>query len=81
MLVDEGQDFNGAMLSALSYANRVVMVADCNQQLYAFRGAMGLLERIPGPELPLSISFRFGEEVAEVANETWHVSETAPGLP
>lgn len=68
VLVDEGQDWNGAMLSALSYAQRVVMVGDSNQQLYSFRGAMGLLERIPAPELLLSTSFRFGQELAVVAN-------------
>lgn len=68
VLLDESQDANGVILSALAYAQRVVMVGDANQQIYSFRGAMGLLEKIPGPSLPLSMSFRFGPELAEVAN-------------
>lgn len=68
VLLDESQDANGVFLSALAYAQRVVMVGDANQQIYPFRGAMGLLEKIPGPSLPLSMSFRFGPELASVAN-------------
>lgn len=68
VLLDEAQDSSGVMLSALSFAQRVVMVGDLNQQLYAFKGAMGLLEKVPGPTLPLSTSFRFGPELAAFAN-------------
>ncbi|MGY3056262.1 hypothetical protein ACVWZD_000506, partial [Streptomyces sp. TE3672] len=50
-------------------AAQVVIVGDPNQAIYAFRGAENALEDWPADiELPLNKSWRFGPEVADIAN-------------
>ena len=44
-----------------------VVVGDSYQQIYSWRGAENALERLPGKELYLTGSFRFGDEIADQA--------------
>lgn len=70
LFLDEAQDANACLVGIVerqSHMQRVV-VGDSSQQLYAWRGAMDALKTLPGRELPLSQSFRFGEPIADEAN-------------
>ncbi|HAK1936002.1 TPA: ATP-dependent helicase [Salmonella enterica] len=72
LLFDEAQDANPVTSAiVLNQVCRVVLVGDTHQQIYRFRGADNamqapLLEK--ADRLWLTHSFRFGPEVAEVAN-------------
>jgi hypothetical protein len=73
VLFDEAQDANGVMLAALEHAaeqgQQVVFVGDTQQQIYEWRGAVNALAQVPdATRCFLTQSFRFGPEVAEVAN-------------
>lgn len=68
VFLDEAQDAAGVTLSCLAYAKRACYVGDAAQQIYAFRGAQDVMLKVPGRTYPLSLSFRFGEEIAEAAN-------------
>jgi hypothetical protein len=72
IMVDEAQDTNPCDLHV--YKNQdtqLIVIGDTQQQLYEWRGAVDALsdETLPGGLwLPLSQSFRFGPEIAAVAN-------------
>ncbi|EBS4058347.1 ATP-dependent helicase [Salmonella enterica subsp. enterica serovar Newport] len=72
VLFDEAQDANPVTSAiVLGQACRVVLVGDPHQQIYRFRGAdnaMDAPELAHADRLWLTHSFRFGPEVAEVAN-------------
>lgn len=68
VLLDEAQDANPVIAHAIENARHVVYVGDEHQQIYSFRGAINAMQRMPGIELPLTQSFRWGPDVAEVAN-------------
>ncbi|HAS9354813.1 TPA: ATP-dependent helicase [Salmonella enterica subsp. enterica serovar Veneziana] len=72
LLFDEAQDANPVTSAiVLNQVCRVVLVGDPHQQIYRFRGADNAMQ---APQLEkadrlwLTHSFRFGPEVAEVAN-------------
>ncbi|EAV2671143.1 ATP-dependent helicase [Salmonella enterica] len=72
VLFDEAQDANPVTSAIiLEQPCRVVLVGDTHQQIYRFRGADNALQ---APQLEcadrlwLTHSFRFGPEIAEVAN-------------
>lgn len=71
ILVDEAQDCNPVVLSILSRQKaKLVMVGDPHQSIYGFRGAVNAFQNLtPCVTLYLTTSFRFGENVAEIANE------------
>ena len=71
ILVDEAQDTSGVMLSVVErQPARKVFVGDTFQQIYGFRHAVNSLDRLAAPALPLSQTFRFGDELAKhVANQ------------
>jgi len=48
---------------------QVVYVGDRNQAINGWNGAIDAMEHAPGERLQLTMSFRFGPAVAEVANE------------
>lgn len=65
VLGDEVQDFNSmqAQLVSMMQADRYVLVGDCHQSIYGFRGAMNdsmdyLRQQFDCVQLPLSISYR-----------------------
>jgi len=69
ILMDEAQDAN-PVTSAMIMAQRgnKVFVGDKNQSIYAFRGAGNAMEKIDAREYLLTSSFRFGQDIADVAN-------------
>ena len=70
IMLDECQDTNAAVIYALSKQNvKTVYVGDRYQQIYGFRGAYNAMDKIHVErETALTTSFRFGDEIAEVAN-------------
>jgi superfamily I DNA/RNA helicase len=80
VFVDEAQDLNPVVVGVLrDQARQLVSVGDSHQQIYAWRGAVDALEQLPGETLRLSQSFRFGGQIAEVANELLlAMGETCP---
>ncbi|WP_019025491.1 MULTISPECIES: AAA family ATPase [unclassified Thioalkalivibrio] len=70
ILLDEGQDANGSMLSIIDSQRSVrkIFVGDRHQQIYAYRGALNALDRLEGfDEYALTQSFRYGETTASLA--------------
>lgn len=66
--VDEAQDSNDVFLEILKKGGtRTFLVGDPYQQLYSWRGSVDIMSRVPGRKMTLSKSFRFGEDIAEVA--------------
>ncbi|MHA6761811.1 UvrD-helicase domain-containing protein [Streptacidiphilus sp. PAMC 29251] len=70
VMLDEAQDANPALTGFMLDQHHVqrIAVGDSCQQLYAWRGAEDALGVLPGSELTLSQSFRFGNAIAEEAN-------------
>lgn len=68
VMVDEAQDINPVQRSILTKTGLpLVAVGDPYQQIYSWRGAENALAKLPGKELYLTQSFRFGEKIAAVA--------------
>jgi UvrD/REP helicase N-terminal domain len=70
ILLDEAQDTNEAVLSVLrKQQTQLTLVGDRHQQIYEWRGAVNAMKMIEtAAESSLTQSFRFGPEIAEVAN-------------
>lgn len=70
VIVDEAQDLNPVQIQLLRGAGTsIVAVGDTAQAIYAWRGAVSALERLPGGVATLSNSFRFGPDIATLANK------------
>ena len=70
ILFDEAQDADPIMLNVLSKQRaQVIYVGDRHQQIYAFRGAVNAMQSLDIAETRLSQSFRFGENIADLANK------------
>ncbi len=68
---DEGQDASPAMIDLFLKQSAVkVMTGDVHQQIYSWRYAVNALENIEFDTLPLSTSFRFNTDIANLASET-----------
>lgn len=67
--VDEAQDTNPVCLDILKKqkTSKMVYVGDSYQSIYAFRQAVNAMETIQSPFKVLSKSFRYGEEIADLA--------------
>jgi hypothetical protein len=74
ILLDEAQDTNPAMLSALrNQSAQVIYVGDRFQQIYEWRGAMNAMDKVATRhECVLTQSFRFGEAIASAASRLLH---------
>jgi superfamily I DNA/RNA helicase len=71
LMIDEAQDINPVQRSILLKTGLpVIAVGDPYQQIYSWRGAENALRLMTGEELYLTQSFRFGEEIAEIARQT-----------
>ena len=69
ILFDEAQDADPLMMGILSnQPNQVIYVGDAHQQIYEWRGAVNAMKRLPLPQTLLTQSFRFGDQIADVAN-------------
>ncbi len=83
ILFDEGQDASAAMLDVFLKQNAVkVIVGDTHQQIYGWRHAVNSLEKVEYKTYSLSTSFRFSQDIANLAAEilNWknHISEHEP---
>lgn len=70
LMLDEAQDSNDVTMSLfLNNGTRRIIVGDPNQQIYAFRGAVNIMDKIhAGKKLTLSTSFRCPENVIARCN-------------
>jgi superfamily I DNA/RNA helicase len=70
ILFDEGQDASSAMLDVfLKQKACKVIVGDTHQQIYGWRFAVNSLQKVDFPAFHLSGSFRFGTDIADLANK------------
>lgn len=68
IMIDEAQDINPVQRSIVTKTGLPILaVGDPYQQIYSWRGAENALQQLPGKELYLTKSFRFGEDIATVA--------------
>ncbi|MBY5959348.1 UvrD-helicase domain-containing protein [Membranicola marinus] len=68
ILFDEGQDASGAMLDVFVKQNATkVIVGDTHQQIYSWRFAVNSLEKTDFKNFYLSTSFRFSQDIANLA--------------
>lgn len=69
ILFDEAQDADPLMMGALLKQDKqTIYVGDAHQQIYEWRGATNAMKKLPYPATLLTQSFRFGDEIAKVAN-------------
>lgn len=85
ILFDEGQDASAAMLDVFFNQKATkVIVGDTHQQIYAWRFAVNSLEKAKFKTYNLSTSFRFGQDIANLAIEVlkWkdHIGHEMPFL-
>ena len=68
ILVDEGQDLSQVMVDALKHCTKdIVLVGDTHQGIYSFRYAVDAMRLLSSDQdFDLSLSFRFGEEIASL---------------
>jgi hypothetical protein len=71
LLLDEAQDANPVIADVvLQQDAQLIAVGDQNQAIYGWRGAVDAMASWPAKvRLPLTQSFRFGEAIAERANQ------------
>lgn len=68
ILFDEDQDASPAMLDVFINQNTTkVIVGDTHQQIYGWRHAVNSLEKTQFKDFSLSTSFRFNQEIADLA--------------
>jgi F-box protein, helicase, 18 len=76
ILFDEGQDASPAMLHVFLAQKAIkLIVGDTHQQIYAWRSAVNSLEQTKFPTFSLSESFRFGEDIAQLASHVLDMKE------
>ncbi len=69
ILFDEGQDASAAMLDVFLKQKAIkVIVGDVHQQIYAWRHAVNSLAKTDFNTLNLSASFRFTQDIAQLAS-------------
>lgn len=77
LMVDEAQDLNPVLIGWLKRtALPLIVVGDPWQSIYAFRGAVSAMAAFDAPMYPLTLSWRFGQTLAALANRLLaHVSK------
>ncbi len=78
--MDEANDATDVMLSCLAFARRACYVGDAGQQIFSFRGSKDAMLKVPGRQYPLTLSFRFGPQIANLANEILSKKSTPPPI-
>lgn len=69
LLLDEAQDSNPVLLDIISKQTcQKIFVGDQHQSIYGWRGAVDAMDKLPGVRLYLTQSFRFGANIAKLAN-------------
>ena len=80
--LDEAQDTNPVTMAILqALALPTIYVGDPHQSLYGYRGAVNVLETLDLPAMPLRVSYRFGQTVADIANTILAYHSRPPELP
>jgi len=71
IMLDEAQDSDPLIIDILRRQQhaQIVVVGDRNQAIYGWRGATDSMDAFGGAHVPLTMSFRFGDPIAAVANE------------
>jgi hypothetical protein len=70
IMFDEAQDANPVLLSViLKQRCQQIFVGDKYQQIYQFRGGVNAMDVIPHKPFPLSCSFRYGQQIADLATK------------
>ena len=68
ILLDEGQDSSSVQLSILRQSGcRIIRVGDRKQAVYGWRGAVDAFATPNGERLTLSVSYRFPQDIADLA--------------
>ena len=70
VFLDEAADTTPCVLDIVlnqAPGAKVILVGDDRQSIYQWRGAVNAMSRVHGITLPLSQSFRYGQEIADVA--------------
>jgi len=84
ILIDESQDSNGVMLDIVNNQTHAtkVFVGDPYQKIYGFRGALNVFQTISDKSKirHLSKSFRFGHEIANVANSILSLKDNSDNI-
>ncbi len=76
ILFDEGQDASPAMLDVFFKQKAVkVIVGDTHQQIYGWRHAVNSLEKVDFKDYYLSTSFRFNQDIANLAMDALKLKE------
>ncbi|WP_404477897.1 UvrD-helicase domain-containing protein [Novosphingobium sp. BL-52-GroH] len=82
LLLDEAQDLNPVLISIARKAGLpTILVGDPYQSIYRFRGAVDAMDEFDTAELPLTHSWRFGPDVAALANRILRHSSRPPRHP
>ncbi len=70
VLLDEAQDLNPFMMDIIARVSRkkLYVVGDNYQQIYSWNNAINPMQRYDGELYPLSKSFRFNNEIRDVAH-------------
>ena len=69
LIIDEAQDLNPVLIAIAKQSGLpCLVIGDPKQSIYRFRGAEQAMDYFEGPTFPLTQSFRFGQNVATVAN-------------
>lgn len=69
VLLDEAQDSSGTLIAALEDVGNSAYLGDPHQAIYGFRFATDALDQVRGRTFPMTKSFRFGQEIADLANK------------
>lgn len=76
LMVDEAQDLNGVMLAIAEWQQdhaQLIAVGDSRQQIYEWNGSLNAMAQMKvDRRVWLTRSFRFGPEIAGVANQVLH---------
>ena len=83
LYLDEAQDSNPVtldiVLSQAKYGCQVIIVGDSYQAIYGWRGAVDALEKVDFQQAYLSKSFRFTQQIADIATKvTYLLGNTKP---
>ena len=69
ILFDECQDANPVLIDIVTKQScQKIFVGDQHQQIYSWRGAVNAFGKVDALALSLSLSFRFSDQIAQIAN-------------
>lgn len=70
IMLDEAQDSDPLTVQIIANQDaQVVTVGDAHQAIYGWRGATNAMDAFQGAHAALTMSFRFGDKIADYANE------------